>query len=65
MEDLIAVVLAAGKGTRMKTDKAKVVHKIYGKEMITRVVEIAQKAGIKDIITIVRTQKRTSRRSIG
>lgn len=53
MEDLIAVVLAAGKGTRMKTDKAKVVHKIYGKEMIARVVETAMRAGIKDIVTIV------------
>lgn len=53
MEDLIAVVLAAGKGTRMKTDKAKVVHKIYGKEMIARVVDTAMRVGIKDIITIV------------
>lgn len=57
MEDLIAVVLAAGKGTRMNSEKAKVVHKIYGKEMIKRVVEIAQKAGIKDIVTIVGHKK--------
>jgi len=55
MEDLIAVVLAAGKGTRMKTNKAKVVHKIYGKEMISRVIEVAVKAGITDIVTVVRT----------
>lgn len=55
MEDLIAVVLAAGKGTRMKTNKAKVVHKIYGKEMIARVVETAVKAGIRDIVTVIRT----------
>lgn len=55
MEDIIAVVLAAGKGSRMNTSKAKVVHKIYGKEMITRVVETALKAGIQDIVTIVRT----------
>ena len=54
MEDITAVVLAAGKGTRMKSDKAKVVHKIYGKEMIRRVIEIAHKTGIKDIITVVR-----------
>lgn len=53
MEDIIAVVLAAGKGTRMKSDKAKVIHKIYGKEMIRRVVETAKEAGIKDIITVV------------
>ena len=54
MEDIMAVVLAAGKGTRMKSDKAKVVHKIYGKEMVKRVIEIAQKAGINDIVTVVR-----------
>lgn len=53
MEDVIAVVMAAGKGKRMKTNKAKVVHKIYGKELVVRVVETAYKAGIKDIITVV------------
>lgn len=52
MEDIIAVVLAAGKGTRMKTNKAKVVHKIFGKEMIKRAVETAYKAGINDIVTV-------------
>lgn len=53
MCDIMAVILAAGKGTRMKTSKAKSVHKIYGKEMIKRVVETAKDAGIKDIITVV------------
>ena len=31
-QDIVAVVLAAGKGTRMKSNKSKLVHKIYGKE---------------------------------
>ena len=53
MEDMIGIVLAAGKGTRMKTNKAKVVHKIYGKEMIVRVVETAYKSGIHDVITVL------------
>ncbi len=53
MENIIAVVMAAGKGTRMKTNKSKVVHKIYGKELISRVVETVQKAGISDIVTVV------------
>ena len=47
MEDVIGIVLAAGKGTRMKTNKAKVVHKIYGKELVLRVVETAYKARTK------------------
>ncbi len=53
MEDIIAVVLAAGKGTRMKSNKSKLVHKIYGKELVRRVVETAQKASVHDVITVV------------
>lgn len=52
-EEVVALVLAAGKGTRMKSDKSKLVHKIYGKELVRRVVETAQKAGVDDIITVV------------
>jgi len=55
MEDIIAVVLAAGQGTRMKTHKNKVVHKIYDKELIRRAIENALKADVQDIITVVRT----------
>ncbi len=56
-QDLIAVVLAAGKGTRMKSNKSKLVHKIYGKELVKRVVETATKADIKEIITVVGYKK--------
>ena len=34
-----AIILAAGKGTRMKSDKAKVLHSIGGKSMVIRVIE--------------------------
>ena len=53
MGEIIGIIMAAGKGTRMKTEKAKCVHKIYGKEMIQRVVDTAREAGINDIITVV------------
>ncbi len=53
MEEVIGIIMAAGKGTRMKTEKAKCVHKVYGKEMVKRVVDIAKEAGINDIITVV------------
>ena len=52
-QDLMAIVLAAGKGTRMKSEKSKLVHKIYGKELVKRVVEVAQKSGVEDIVTVV------------
>lgn len=52
-QDVIALVLAAGKGTRMKSEKSKLVHKIYGKELVKRVVEIANKSGVDEIVAIV------------
>ena len=58
MEDnIMAIVLAAGKGTRMKSKKSKLVQKIYGKEIVKRAVENAQKAGIHDIVAVVGYQK--------
>lgn len=53
MEETIAILLAAGKGTRMKSNKSKLVHKIYGKELIKRVIDTTKKAGIEDIIAVV------------
>ena len=34
-----AVILAAGKGTRMKSQKPKVLHEIFSKPLVGRVVE--------------------------
>lgn len=57
MEEVIAVVMAAGKGTRMKSDKSKLVHKIYGKELVKRVVETSNKAGVDEVIAVVGYRK--------
>ena len=56
-QDVIALVLAAGKGTRMKSDKSKLVHKIYGKELVKRVVETAQKSGVDEVVAVVGYKK--------
>lgn len=56
-EEVIAVVMAAGKGTRMKSNKSKLVHQIYGKELVTRVVETAKKADVNEIIAVVGYKK--------
>ncbi|MDU0477537.1 bifunctional UDP-N-acetylglucosamine diphosphorylase/glucosamine-1-phosphate N-acetyltransferase GlmU [Staphylococcus chromogenes] len=48
-----AVVLAAGKGTRMKSKKYKVLHEVAGKPMIAHVIDQVKVAGIDDIVTIV------------
>ncbi len=52
-ENIMAIVMAAGKGTRMKSKKSKLVQKIYGKEIVKRAVENAEKAGVKDIVAVV------------
>lgn len=51
--NIIAVVMAAGKGTRMKSKKSKLVQKIYGKEIVKRAVENAKKAGVNEIVAVV------------
>lgn len=51
--DIMAIVMAAGKGTRMKSKKSKLVQKIYGKEVVKRAVENAEKAGVKNIVAVV------------
>jgi len=57
MQEVIAILLAAGKGTRMKSKNSKLVQKIYGKEIVKRAKENAEKAGINDIIAVVGYQK--------
>lgn len=52
-KDIMAIMLAAGKGTRMKSKKSKLVQKIYGKEIVKRAVENAKKAGVNNIVAVV------------
>lgn len=53
MNQLKAVILAAGKGTRMKSDLPKVVHTIEGKCLADYVIEAARGAGAEDICLVV------------
>ena len=45
MAEFSALILAAGEGKRMKSEKSKVVHKVCGVEMINRVLDSALGAG--------------------
>ena len=53
MEQLKAVILAAGKGTRMKSDLPKVVHTIEGKCLVDYAIDAAEGAGATDICLVV------------
>lgn len=47
------IILAAGLGTRMKSDKAKVLHPVCGKPMIAYVIETARNISADEIVIVV------------
>lgn len=49
----IAVVLAAGKSTRMKSETPKVLHPVCGKLMIDYVLDATRAAGVERIVVVV------------
>ena len=57
MENITALIMAAGTDDRMKSKKSKLAQPIYGKEVIKRVVNSVKKAGIEDIGVIVGENK--------
>lgn len=53
MTDLISIILAAGKGTRMKSALPKVLHKVAGKSMVQHVIDAAKEAGARRNVIVV------------
>jgi bifunctional UDP-N-acetylglucosamine pyrophosphorylase / glucosamine-1-phosphate N-acetyltransferase len=53
MKNRASIILAAGKGTRMKSDLPKVMHKVGDKAMVNHVLAAAEKAGIAHNIVVV------------
>lgn len=53
MSNRYAIVLAAGKGTRMKSNLYKVLHQVCGKPMIRHVVDEVRQAKFTDVYVIV------------
>ncbi len=56
MKNIAVIILAAGKGTRMKSSTAKVLHCIRQKPMIQFVVDTAVRLAGSDVIVVVGTQ---------
>ncbi|MDD5428409.1 MAG: sugar phosphate nucleotidyltransferase [Candidatus Omnitrophica bacterium] len=52
MKDPVAIILAAGRGTRMRSDMPKVLHTILGKPIIRYVLDSVNDAGISDAIVV-------------
>ncbi|HEU5115741.1 MAG TPA: NTP transferase domain-containing protein, partial [Isosphaeraceae bacterium] len=53
MQGPVAIILAAGHGKRMKSERAKVLHEVCGQPMIQYVVDAARKAGAKSLVVVV------------
>lgn len=53
MSELISVILAAGKGTRMKSALPKVLHKVGGKPMVQHVLDAAKEAGTTRNVIVI------------
>lgn len=53
LDNVKAVVLAAGKGVRMKSERPKVLHEVLGRPVLDFVLRNLRQAGVKDIIVVV------------
>ena len=60
-----AVVLAAGKGTRMKSDLPKILHEICGRPMISYSLQNLRQAGVGEIVVVVSYKKDKVIKEIG
>ena len=52
-EKPVVLILAAGLGTRMKSEKAKVLHEVAGRSLIVWAVESARAAGAERVVAIL------------
>lgn len=57
MDNILAIILAAGEGKRMNSDRAKVLHKVCGKSMIEHVTGSLKKVLINDVVVVVGHKK--------
>ncbi len=57
MDRLVTIILAAGKGTRMKSDLVKVLHPIAGLAMLAYPIRAAQQIGCRRIIVVTGHQR--------
>src|SRR5689334_10282598 len=53
MTDRFAIILAAGKGTRMKSPQPKVLHEVGGRSMLAWSVALAKDLGCKRSVVVV------------
>ncbi|HSY42240.1 MAG TPA: NTP transferase domain-containing protein, partial [Polyangia bacterium] len=55
--DLAAIVLAAGKGTRMRSARAKVLHELLGRPLGLYPIELARGLGADPVVAVLGHQR--------
>ena len=59
-EPFTVLIMAAGRGTRMRSDVPKVLHRVCGKPMVEWVVDAAREAGAGRVVCVVRPGDRVA-----
>ena len=65
MSKKYGIVLAAGKGTRMKSERHKVLHPVLGRSMIDHAITSLEKVGIDQIVTVIGYEADSIKTEIG
>ncbi len=55
--NVTAVILAAGKGTRMGSDQAKVLHRLAGRALVAHVLDTCRRLGVGQSVAVVGWQR--------
>ncbi|QZY54743.1 bifunctional UDP-N-acetylglucosamine diphosphorylase/glucosamine-1-phosphate N-acetyltransferase GlmU [Crassaminicella profunda] len=65
MNNISAVILAAGAGTRMKSQIPKVLHKVCGKPMVEHIIDVAEEVNAKKSIVVIGHKAEQVKEAIG
>ncbi|MBN2029237.1 NTP transferase domain-containing protein [bacterium] len=64
-KSVVAVILAAGKGVRMKSSLPKVLHPLLGKPMVSYVIQACRQGGIERVLVVVGFRSDLVRETLG
>ncbi len=65
MKDLCAIVMAAGQGTRMRSDLVKTLHPLNGLPMVRHALELCRRLGVKRTLVVIGYQAERVRDVLG